>query len=64
MELPGVGEETREAHGHDQTPPPEGEPKEETCADKHREADNVQRHVRSDAKSLTDNHPDGDPRRR
>jgi hypothetical protein len=54
----------REAHGRDQTPPPEGEADEETSADKHREADQVQRHVRSHTKSLTDNHPDGDHGRR
>ena len=61
IELPAVGEETREAHGRDQTPPPEGEANEEAPADKHH---HVQRHVRSHTKSLTEHHPDGDPRRR
>ena len=47
IELPGVSEETREAHGREQTPPPEGEANEKTSADKHREADHVQLHVGS-----------------
>jgi hypothetical protein len=45
--LPGVGEETPEAHGRDQPPPPESEANEETSADDDREADHVQLHVRS-----------------